>query len=250
MSDDASIGLKEHLTTLFVAYDVPFGQDGAAATAKVAGYLLACKGRSLDLVARAVGDFIAGAVDRPANRRYKLPTSEELGAHLKLMMNADGTASSRRIYAPPFGPLWGVNLYALLLTGPDKSMPAPSRFVAAEIAKGGDMAKRYRLEHQANNGFRAVTFVLQGAADAKGCTVDERLQPLVSMFEPVPAEAAAFGAWKIIHVERGWPWLPDLGKQRVAYFPKDGSEGLERLRVAIIEMSAGPPDKKTVCGAA
>ncbi|TIS01066.1 MAG: hypothetical protein E5X14_26670, partial [Mesorhizobium sp.] len=170
MSEDVSIGLKEHLTTLFASYDVPFGQAGDAAAAKVAGYIMACKGRSLDLVGRAVGEFIAGAVDRPANRRFKLPTSEEFGAHIKLLANGDGSVANPRIYAPPFGPLWGVNLYALLLNGPDKSMPAPSRFVAAEIAKGGASAERYRLEHQANNGFKAATFVLQDAADAKGCT--------------------------------------------------------------------------------
>ncbi|TGQ94635.1 hypothetical protein EN851_03525 [Mesorhizobium sp. M8A.F.Ca.ET.208.01.1.1] len=184
--------VKDHLATLFANYDVPFGQGSETAKEKVAGYKMACADRSANLVGKVVADFLTGAVDRPAGRRSKLPTAEEFAARLRAVANGDGTAASPRAYAPPFGPLWGVKLYALLIAGPDKDLCAPSRFVAAEIAKGGDLAERYRLEHQANNGFKAVSFMLQDAADAKGCTVDERLQRLVSMFEPVPSHAVAF----------------------------------------------------------
>lgn len=230
----ASTGLKEILSTLFANYDMPFGQGGEGTKAKVQAYLWACEGKSLDLVNRVVRDFVTGAVDRPANRRSKLPTAEEFAGQIKVRAAGDDDCvAAAKTHSPPFGPLWSVLLYARLLAGPDKDMPAPSRFVASQIANGGAIGERYRLDHQANNGFRSATFMLLNAADAMGCSVDEKLKVHVALFEPVPVTSQVFEQWKQLHADRGWPWLPNPGKQRVVYLPSGGAAGLGALADAL-----------------
>lgn len=251
-AEPSSLGRKELLATLFENYDTGFAQ---VSREKVQGFLWAIEGRSLDLIERVVKDFVTGKVERSPSRRSKLPTAEEFAAQIKTRA-AEGkgcvATPAAVTYAPPFGPLWFAKLYGLLMAGPDKDISTPSSFIASQIAKGGEMGERYRLDHQASNGFRAANVMLQGAFDAKGCTVDETLQAVAELFEPVPVNSRVFMAWKELHRDRGWPWLPEMGRQRVAYLPKGGvDEGLEAVREALAPItSAGPPEPKNVCGEA
>lgn len=224
----ASAELVSLLGTLFASYDTPFGATGETRRAKVAGYVWACEGKPITLVERVVKDFVTGKVKRSASLRSKLPTSEEFAAQLdeRGSESAGVAALVSATHAPPFGPLWGARLYGLLLAGPDADMRKPSAFMAAMIAKGGEEGERYRLEHQANNGFAKVNSMLIAADEARGCMVEQRFQKLAQGVEPVPVASSVFNAWKAEHARRGWPWLPSTGKQRVAYFPKGGPIGL------------------------
>ena len=221
----------DHLARLFRAYDMPFGVNGETITGKVESYLLAVKGQGERAVGKAVDDFLSGAVDRKKANRAKLPTSDEFGGHVREVaaLVQAGKDADAMAYAPPFGPLWGVKLYEMLNRGADAVLAPPTAFFANMIANGGTIGMRYQLEHQANNGFRAVNGMFALAADAKGCMVEIDLKPLMPRMEPVPVDGRAYMEWRYEHYTRGWPWLPDTGKQRVVYLPKDGVAGLEQL---------------------
>ncbi|RJG45584.1 hypothetical protein D3Y55_15880 [Mesorhizobium sp. DCY119] len=220
---------------LFANYDTPFGQGGESTRAKVQAYVWAVEGKPLDLVERVVKDFVTGKVDRSASKRSKLPTSEEFAAQIRIREAESGEvqAMASSSYAPPAGPLWGVKVIAMLLKGPDKDMLRPSAFMAAEIAKGGVSGERYRLQHQANNGFRRVNLIFQAAADARGCLVEEKLHAHIALMEPVPVTGDVFAAWRDEFARRGWPWLPDMGKQRVVYLPKGGPAGFASIEAEL-----------------
>jgi hypothetical protein len=194
-------------------------------------YVWALEGWSPELVLRVVKDFVCGKVKRSPSQRSKVPTAEELAAQLRLRADemGGGEATDRGEYAPPFGPLWGVQLYALLAQGPDERMPPPTRFFARMIAKGGETGAHYRLEHQAHNGFKQVAAMMQAAEQARGCRADKALAKFVDRMEPVPTEGETFEQWFAEHRRRGWPWLPRTGRQRVVYFPKGGPIALEAM---------------------
>lgn len=244
----ASTELRDVLAVLFANYDTPFGSTQEARRAKVQGYVWACEGRSLDLVERVVRDFVSGKVKRSAAQRAKLPTAEEFAAQLdaRASESVQVAAMATATYAPPFGPLWGAKLYALLLKGPDADMRKPSAFIASVIAQGGPKAESYRLSHQANNGFRLATGMLSNAGDARGCLVEEDLQHLATMVEPVPVDTPTFETWKAEHERRGWPWLPSTGKQRVVYLPKGGPAGIEVFAAAMREGGGSKVGKPAV----
>ncbi|WP_285295505.1 hypothetical protein [Aureimonas altamirensis] len=161
----------------------------------------------------------------------KLPTSDEFGAHVReVSLLADAGIDERKVeFAPPFGPLWSVRLYQLLGRGADERITSPTAFISRMIEQGGEIGARYEREHQANNGFRLVNGMLADAADARGCHVSLDLKAFITRMEPVPVGGQVYLEWRDEHCARGWPWLPDTGKQRVVYLPKDGDDGLERL---------------------
>ena len=106
------------------------------------------------------------------------------------------------------------------------------------IAKGGNEGERYRLQHQANNCFRKASSMLSAADDARGCLVETTLQPFTALVEPVSVTSAVYEDWKAEHERRGWPWLPEHGKQRVVYFPKGGPAGMVTFEDAMKDVVA------------
>ena len=52
------------------------------------------------------------------------------------------------------------------------------------------------------------------------------LAPLAELSEPVPVGSDLYQEWKAYHELRGWPFVPDPGRQPVVYFPRGGPSAL------------------------
>lgn len=243
----ASAEIIEELMVLFNSYDVPFGDGSEARRDKVKGYVWACEGRPVALVKRVVRDFVTGEVKRSPSLRSKLPTAEEFAAQLKARASegADAASIEARTFAPAFGPLWGIKLIALLLAGPDRKVE-PSAFFAAKIAEGGATGERYRLLHQASYGFCKAGLMIEQAERAQGRYVEASLADLVELMEPVPVNGDVYAAWHNEFEARGWPWLPNTGKQRVVYLPRGGPEGLASIAAVLKRATGGASELSTV----
>jgi hypothetical protein len=139
-------------------------------------------------------------------------------------------------------------LLSILLAGPDKAMNKPSSFIASMIAQGGEVGERYRLQHQATNGFARAREMLGRAEYGQGFQVEEAFEPLAEKMEPVPVTGEVFTAWRGDFERRGWPWLPNTGKQRVVYSPKGGPAGLDAMAAALLRASGGGPELSTPAG--
>lgn len=230
--------MKSALNNLFVNFGTPYESDSEKNRLIVRAFASAAQGKPVDLIERVVDEYITGAIDRPPSKRGKLPTSEEFGFRLRQLI-AERKASGKVIsedattLAPAYGPLWAAKLYSLLLAGRDEKMLQPNRFYSAMIAQGGEQGERYRLEHQANNGFRLASLMLSDAADAKGSLVTGSLERIVPMMEAVPVDSQVFESWKELHRARGWPWLGSTGRMPVVYLPKGGVEGLAAIAEAL-----------------
>lgn len=248
----ASTETVQHLAMLFAGYDVPFGDGSETRKAKVAGYVWACEGRPAALVERVVKDFLSGKVKRSPSLRSKLPTSEEFAAQLDTRASEGARGAvlefTPRTSAPPFGPVWIAKLLSVLLAGPEKAISKPSSFIASMIAQGGEIGHRYRLQYQANNGFPKAREMLGRAEYGQGVRVEEAFEPLVEAMEPVPVTGEVFAAWRDDFERRGWPWLPDTGKQRVVYFPKGGPAGLDAVGAALLRATGGASELSTSPG--
>lgn len=213
--------IAAEITRLLDAYGFRLGEDDAA---REAGYRLATKGQRQDVVRQAVDDFLSGSVDRKQSARGRAPTSEEFGAYVRDLARKRPAArlGQKLEYAPPFGPLWGVKVYQLLLDGPDDPHAIAPRFVASMIAKGGETGDVYRLHHQAATGFKTVNAMFERAFDGKGWNVEDSLEPVTAAMEAVPVDGYRISNWRGEHTLRGWPWLPSFGRQRVVYLPTGG----------------------------
>jgi hypothetical protein len=139
-------------------------------------------------------------------------------------------------------------LLSIVLAGPDKAMVKPPMFIANMIAKGGETGERYRLQHQATNGFARARELLGRAEHGQSYPVEEAFETLAGMMEPVPVRGDVFEAWRGDFERRGWPWLPSTGKQRVVYFPKGGPAGLDAFAVSLAEIEAGPSERPPSAG--
>lgn len=190
------------------------------------------------------------AEERATARRRFLPWLTLLKAQRKSHVPAPSTYLTEKLWqavpdpadapplpllAPPFGKAWGARRMAVLLAG-SAALPPAKGFSAQLIEQGGEMGKREELSRQANHGFPEVNWMHQLAADGKGTT----LRPDVEPGEAVLALMAAYRvgseeylAWKALHDERGWPWLPDPGRQEWVYFPAGGPAGLEAFEQAV-----------------
>ncbi|PHP68196.1 hypothetical protein CSC94_05965 [Zhengella mangrovi] len=107
-------------------------------------------------------------------------------------------------YAPAFGPVWSAWRTAALVEGGKES------WIAAL-----DRKARVRSGHK----FGDIWFALKPT------------------MEPVTEGSPKWQAWQRLFEARGWTWIPPLGNQSVAYFPKmDGADppAAERALVAFV----------------
>lgn len=137
--------------------------------------------------------------------------------------------------AKPFGKMWMAMRLARLMQDPGH-LPKPSGFIASIIAAGGEKGARERLDHQARNGWPAVKSMDYAAASRASSSVTPefvRLEPVAAGFEQVKVGGERWAAWKSEHEARGWPWLPDPGRQDWVYFPARGPVGLQAFEAAV-----------------
>jgi len=139
---------------------------------------------------------------------------------------------------PPFGKIWGVVRFAELVDGPGP-LPAPkSAYVAGLIAQGGEVGERERRAHQARYGFPSVTRMDESAARGAGHVMrpdDLKLEALAATFVPVRVESELWAEWRDTFEGRGWPWLPDPGRQPYVYFPAGGPAALDAVELSLRE---------------
>jgi hypothetical protein len=122
-----------------------------------------------------------------------------------------------------------------LVRGPG-SIPPAHGFVATLIAQGGEQGERERLAHQARHGWPRLKRMDEAAASRRGWTVhpDEMaLERVAEAFEQVRVGSDRWSAWQAQFEARGWPWLPDPGRQEWVYFPAGGPERLSEFEAAI-----------------
>lgn len=137
-----------------------------------------------------------------------------------------------RLSAPVFGPVWSAVRMRHLLAGPGP-LPKASKFLEALMERDDEQGRRERSAYRARWGFPAVN-AMHTAGERGGRWIaapgDERLKALM---EQVKVGTERWEAWREEHRRRGWPWLPDPGRQEWIYFPAGGPEGLQAFEAAI-----------------
>lgn len=190
--------------------------ERAAAERCRAAYLAHCGGKAL-----SVGTYLAEKkwLDLPA----------------QALASVDPAANPQ--LAAPFGKLWGAKRMALLIGSPPQPSPQASGFLAAQLADPGEAGRRARLERQARFGWPGVNRMDELAAQAKPWPIAAfeaaQLERLAEATEQVWTGTPLWDAWRDEFARRGWPWLPEMGRQRVASFPAGGPEGLEAFERAV-----------------
>jgi len=137
-------------------------------------------------------------------------------------------------YAPTFGPVWAARRARLLLGGP--MAPTPLKGWEERAIEAGTLSREAaEMSARRNGGWPVVNAMHDAAAQRGGGfsnpePCDERLG---KRCEFVPMDCECWRAWKAEHDRRGWPWLPDPGTMRGAYFPAGGPERLDEFEAAV-----------------
>ncbi|WP_353641336.1 helix-turn-helix domain-containing protein [Mesorhizobium sp. WSM2239] len=147
----------------------------------------------------------------------------------------DPQAAAKPLFveAAPFGPLWMAARLKQLVAGPQVDRRKLTSFEEQLVADGRAEAESLYREKQVRGGWPAVNAMHDRASMRQGVTVATALEPLAGMMEAVPVDSEAFEAWKLEHALRGWPWLPDPGRQPVVYFPAGGPGALSEFDAAV-----------------
>ncbi|MCV3209618.1 helix-turn-helix domain-containing protein [Mesorhizobium sp. YC-39] len=190
------------------------------------------------------------AEERATARRRFLPWLTLLKAQRKSHVPAPSTYLTEKLWqavadpadappapvlAAPFGKAWGARRMAVLLAG-SGPLPPPKGFSAKLIEEGGKLGQREELSRQATYGYPEVSRMHQLAADAKGWTLRPEIEPgeaVLALMAQCRVGSDEYWAWKALHDERGWPWLPDPGRQEWVYFPAGGPDGLKAFELAV-----------------
>lgn len=154
---------------------------------------------------------------------------------------------------PPFGKHWGAKRMALLIGKAPEAGPPPPAFEAARLAEPGEAGQRARLERQARYGWPSVNRMDEMAAQARQWPLAAfeaaEIERLAALTEQVWHGSPLWEAWRDEFARRGWPWLPDMGKQRVASFPRGGPGGLAEFQEAVSGAAAnGDAGKAAIRG--
>lgn len=137
------------------------------------------------------------------------------------------------VEARPFGKAWMAERLRRLLAGPTMPIVALTNFEQVLIREGKADAETLRRDKQAKTGFPFIAVLDERAGSGRGATVPARLEGLAGGFEPVRVGGERWEEWKLEHALRGWPWLPDSGRQEWAYFPAGGPDGLKAFEQSI-----------------
>jgi len=170
-----------------------------------------------------------------AQKKQHIPApSTYFGEKLWQDVPEPGAAQAASIEAAPFGKLWQAWRLKLLLSPADGRGIVLTRFDRKLIEMGkADEAELLR-EKQAKFGWPAVNALHDRARFGQGTTVSAALEPLAAMMEHVRVGSELFEAWKLEERLRGWPALPDPGKQEWVYYPAGGpDEGLKAFEAAV-----------------
>lgn len=140
------------------------------------------------------------------------------------------------VAAKPFGPDWSAARMAYLLRGPIGPEPALTRVEQALIDKGGWSREALLADKRRSTGWPDVNALHDKAEGRASAVIPSRYCDMPSGMEPVPVGSATFEAWRSLHDDRGWPWIPDPGALPVVWFPIGGPGGLEAFAEAVREV--------------
>ncbi len=166
--------------------------------------------------------------------------------------------------APAFGPLWSQLAFEALFAGPvdpgpseitrekraatyaaTREMLGPEKAAAMYRRMGHDIASdgalifpddfeaRVEREHLAAKGWPAVNALFQAAREGRASPIPNGFRARTDLFEPVPVTLGLMAAWRTEFERRGWPPIPDPGKQPVIFFPAGGPERLMEFKMAV-----------------
>lgn len=138
------------------------------------------------------------------------------------------------LLAQPFGKAWSARRLRLL-AGPSGPIPKLSGF-KQRLFDAADRDGRAAIlaEHRAMYGWPAVQHMHRDAAEARPVTASASDHDAGREFVQVRVGSDVFEAWRALHAELGFPWLPDMGRQEWIYFPAlpDGGDLAARVRAA------------------
>ncbi|KZL04555.1 hypothetical protein PsAD2_04638 [Pseudovibrio axinellae] len=138
---------------------------------------------------------------------------------------AGGTGTGEAVAnAAPFGKLWGVNRFSVLLAPPvsEADYPKPPAFIEERLRRGGEEAEKEKRDRRMIYGWRDVLDMQgKGVAKAKPVKVPKAMEPLGDEFEVVKVGSDVWRAWEQLHNERGWPWFgPDRDMPEWVWMPR------------------------------
>lgn len=149
----------------------------------------------------------------------------------KLPVKAE-VQQSGSVPAAQLGKIWGARVYELLLNGPTNHVSLTP--IEQSIADSGRFTEEFLIrEKQARHGFPAVNELFEKAGNRRGALVPTRLQAIKDLLVQVRIGSDEWKAWEAFHLERGWPWLTDLGSAEWVYFPAGGPDGLNGFEIAL-----------------
>lgn len=136
--------------------------------------------------------------------------------------------------AKAFGPLWQAARMKQLLAGVQRVPAGLTATQRALVEMGKADEAELQREQQARSGWPTVNAMHERAEFGRGVSAAPSLEPLAALMEPVPVGSERFEEWKLEHRLRGWPWLPETGRQPVVYFPAGGpAGGLAAFKAAV-----------------
>lgn len=148
----------------------------------------------------------------------------------------DSPAASRFVQAKPFGPDWAAARMASLLRGPTVTEPTLTRFEMTAIERGMLRRDVVMADKLRSHGWPDVNAMHERADQRKEVSIPREAAAPEGAMEPVPVSSEVFEAWRRLHDEQGWPWVPDPGVLPVVWFPVGGPDGLSAFEA---RMQAG-----------
>lgn len=210
-----------------------------------------------------MADYLAGEKEAGGRSAYSTYLHEKRWERLG-PKGAERTDPPRLAAAPAFGPDWSQMLFEVLLDGPvdpgppemtrakrlaayetmrsmlgDEKAEAHYRRMGHDVAADGtllfpdDFEARMAREHLTAKGWPLANELLHAARDGRASRLPPGFVPRRELFEAVPVGLSMWRCWFEAFARRGWPWLPDPGKQPVVYFPAGGPEALPRFEAAV-----------------
>lgn len=191
---------------------------------------LALSPEEREQAAERMADYLAVEKQHKGRCAFSVYLSERRWERLP----AKEAPAPKAAYAPAFGPVWAARRMRLLLGGP--MVATPLKAWEERAIKDGTLSRETAEFSARRNGGWPVVNAMHEAAGQRGVgfsNPDPRDEELGKLCEFVPVDGEVWRAWKACHEQRGWPWLPDPGSMRGAYFPAGGPGRLSEFEAAV-----------------
>ncbi len=146
---------------------------------------------------------------------------------------SDNAGRPAVVLAKPFGKLWQAARIKTLFAGPTGPTPVLTRIESRMVEGGSFTEEQLIADKRVRTGFPSINVMHEKAMHRQGVTVSTALEPLAEMMEVVRVGSERWEEWRAEHQARGWPWIPDPGRQEWVYFPAGGPDGLKDFEAAI-----------------